>query len=376
MSQVALPLPSRSLTLAPKPFAVPAGFLFTLVILSAMAIGLAWWQGPGLLRDWEVSRDPVVLDEWDMVDGECSSRRGLTDCEANVTYSYDGQDYQKYITLAFFDLSSGDYTVDLVVSRDNPDLATLSLGLDMLWNRTIVMAVFMLLFGGGAIAMLFAGLQAGRANRAVAGPGRLNVVPVEVIEVKKVRGKDAVTYLDNIRSPSKRNIRTFMDKGQEPLIGYDEAGKPVGLAVLHEQSKTPILLDSRLERIEMTESERQAALAAFDAEQEQRGVVRAANPSPTVKRGPNILRGLAAGLGVIVLAVVAFFGFWLYYVTSAPDAFDSIGIEINNIMPEPLNTWGCEQLYKRFGDDRAPFGCTADDYQSWKVAQPTGKVKS
>ncbi len=376
MSQVTLPLPSRSLSLAPKPFAAPAGFLFTILILGAMAVGLAWWQGPGLLRDWEVSRDPLVLQEWDLVDGECSSRRGLTDCEANVTYSYEGQDYQKYITLAFFDLSSGDHTVDLVVSRNNPDLATLSLGLDMLWNRTIVMAVFLLLFGGGTIAMLISALNAGRGNRAVATPGRLTLVPVEVVEVRKLRGKNAVTYLDNIRAPSKRQLRTFFGKGEEPLIGFDENGKPVGLAVAHEQHKAPVLLDSGLQRIDMTESERQAALAAFDAEQQQRGMARAANPQAQAKRGPNILRGLAAGLGVIVLAVVGFFGFWLYYVTTAPDAFDSIGIEINNIMPEPLNTWGCEQLYKRFGDDRAPYGCVADDYRSWKVAQPEGKVKS
>ena len=78
---------------------------------------------------------------------------------------------------------------------------------------------------------------------------------------------------------------------------------------------------------------------------------------------------------MLVLAVVGFFGFWLYYVLKGPDAFDPIGIEINNIMPEPLNSWGCEQLYARFGHERAPYGCAADDFVSWKVAKPAGKVK-
>jgi hypothetical protein len=43
-------------------------------------------------------------------------------------------------------------------------------------------------------------------------------------------------------------------------------------------------------------------------------------------------------------------------------------MEINNMMPEPLNLWGCTQLEARFGGDRAPFGCTAADYTSWKTA--------
>jgi len=41
-------------------------------------------------------------------------------------------------------------------------------------------------------------------------------------------------------------------------------------------------------------------------------------------------------------------------------------MEINNILPGPINEWGCDQLQKRFGDDRAPHGCTASDYTSWK----------
>ncbi|RYE60079.1 MAG: hypothetical protein EOP20_03525 [Hyphomicrobiales bacterium] len=371
MSQVTLPLPQRSLAVTKRPFSMPAAFLFTVVILSAMAVGLAIWQGPGLWRDWQINQDPLVLEDWDMSEGECSSRRGLTDCEADITYTFEGQDYAKHITLAFLDFSSGDYLVDVVISRDDPELATLSLGLDMLWNRLAVFAVFMLLFVGGTIGMIVNAFRAAGANRAAGTPGRLTLVPVDVVEVKN----GVVSYVDHLKGKSKRTTRTHFAKGQTPLIGLDETGKPVGVAVKLEHVAIPILLDSNLERIELTDTERQAALAAFDAEQEQRGAKLATNPLPKEKRGPNIVRGLLAGGAVLVLAVVAFFGFWLYYVMAAPDAFDSVGIEINNIMPEPLNTWGCEQLYARFGDDRAPFGCTADDYVSWKVAEPKTKTK-
>lgn len=375
MSQITLPLPNRSLAVAKRPFSLPAAFLFTLVVLTALCVGLAWWQGPGLWRDWQISQKPLTLQDWDMLDGECSSRRGLTDCEVELAYRYKGQDYQKHVSLAFLDFSSDDYMVDVVIAEGNPELATISLGLDMLWNRLAVFAVFMLLFGGGLIAMVVNALQAGAANRAAAVPGRLTLVPVDIAEMKKAAGGMVVSYVDHLKGRSKRTTRTHFAKGTGPLIGLDETGKQVGVAVKLDHVRLPILLDTNLERVELTDIERQAALAAFDAEQEQRGARLAAMPPVKKSRGASVWRGLMAAGVVLVLAVVGFFGFWLYYVLKAPDAFDPIGIEINNIMPEPLNTWGCEQLHARFGDERAPYGCVADDFTSWKVQRPAGKVK-
>lgn len=375
MSQVTLPLPNRSLRINGKPFAMPAAFLFTVVILSVMAVGLAIWQGPGLWRDWQISQNPLTLQDWEMVEGECSSRRGLTDCEADVSYSYQGTSYDKHITLAFLDFSSGDYLVDLVISADDPDLATISLGLEMLWNRLAVFAAFMLLFAGGALAMIWGAINANRANGAAGNAGRLDVVPVHVMGVDEKRGGKFVGY-HRIENGKRKGsiIRTHFPAGQEPLMAIGADGGWYGVAVKSDHLSMPVMLDQGLTRLDIPESERQQALAAFDAEQQTRGVVPGEAAKPR-KQGPNWVRGVLAGGGVLVLAAVAFFGFWLYYVMAAPDAFDPIGIEINNIMPEPLNTWGCEQLYARFGGDRAPFGCVGDDYVSWKVAEPRGKVK-
>lgn len=375
MSQVTLPLPNRSLAVARRPFSLPGALLFTLVMLTGLCVGLSWWQGPGLWRDWQISQKPLTLQDWDMLDGECNSRRGLTDCEVELAYSYKGQDYRRHVSLAFLDFSSDDYMVDVVIAEGNPELATISLGLDMLWNRLAVFAVFMLLFGGGLIAMIVNAMQASAANRAAAVPGRLTLVPVDIAEMKKAGGGLAVSYVDQLRGGSKRTTHTHFAKGTGPLIGLDEAGKQIGIAVKPDHVRLPILLDSNLDRVELTDTERQTALAAFHAEQEQRGARLAAMPPVKKSRGASIWRGLMAAGVVLVLAVVGFFGFWLYYVLKAPDAFDPIGIEINNIMPEPLNTWGCQQLHARFGHERAPYGCAADDFTSWKVARPAGKVK-
>ena len=370
MSFVDLPLPSRSIAVVGRPFAAPAAFLFTVVIMSAMFIGLLIWQGPGLWRDIQINQNPQTIPDADVRDGECSTRRGLTDCEAQLVYNYNGQSYDTHVSLAFVDFSSSDYEVDVVISADKPELATLSLGLDMLWNRIAVFSAFSLLFAGGAIAMVVSGLHALGANRAAQEPGRLELVPVDIADTRN----GYVSYIDHIKgAKSGRTTRTRFARGQAPMMAVDEAGKVVGVAVKAQHVSLPILLDSGLMRLELSESDRQMALARFDAQQEGRnaaGVVDAAKPSPFKAA----LRGLMAAGGVLVLLVVGVFGYWLYYVTSAPDAFDSLGIEINNIMPGPLNMWGCTQLEARFGDQRAPFGCTTDDFESWR-STPTSKTK-
>ncbi|SEQ09140.1 hypothetical protein SAMN05428969_1918 [Devosia sp. YR412] len=368
MSFVDLPLPNRTIALTGRPVAAPAAMLFTVVLLSAMAIGLAIWQGPGLWRDWQISQNPLTMPTGEILDGECSTRRGLTDCEARLVYDYGGQSYDTHVSLAFVDFSSGDYEVDLVISRDKPELATVSLGLDMLWNRLAVFAVFMALFVGGPLAMFWGAYQASRANRTAAVPGRLTVVPVDVAGVDKKRNAQFVGYFAVKDGKRKGHItRTKFEDGQAPLMAVDEKGRLYGVAVKSENIALPVLLDSNLDRLELSDAERQLALASFDTQQEGRGaaaVVEKAKPSA----GKRALRGLLAGGSVLVLMVIGIFGYWIYYATSAGDAFDSVGIEINNLMPEPLNSWACTQLYERFGDERAPYGCVAEDFTSWKVA--------
>lgn len=371
MSFVDLPLPSRSIAIAERPFAAPAAFLFTVVIMTAMLVGLCFWQGPGLWRDIQISQNPVTLYDADVLDGECSTRRGITDCEARLVYDYEGQSYDTHVSLAFIDFSSDDYSVDVVISGDRPELATVSLGLDMLWNRLAVFAAFSALFGVGAIAMILAGMRARGANRAATTPGRLELVPVEVTDFRN----GFASYIDHLKGPkSRRATRTRFPRGQEPLMAVDAKGAVVGVAVKAEHVALPVLLDRGLTRLELSDAERQLALASFDAQQEGRDaavVVEKAKPS-VAKRA---MRGVIAFVAIIALFAVGIMGYWLYYVTSASDAFDQIGIEINNIMPGPLNMWGCTQLEARFGDSRAPYGCTTDDFETWRSSVGT-KTKS
>lgn len=112
----------------------------------------------------------------------------------------------------------------------------------------------------------------------------------------------------------------------------------------------------------MTPEERSAALAPLAAALG----VRPLELDTQGKKGPSLRARLARAFLVILLILGGVFGYWVWYVTSAGSQFTSPGMDLNNMMPAPLNRWGCDQLKKRFGDQRAPFGCAASDYTSWK----------
>lgn len=361
-----IPFPSRPVAATRSVFSPPRGFAFTILVLGALAVFLGWWQGPGLIRDLQINQNPLELYDYDF-DGECTMRRGITDCEVDLTYSHEGQNYESHVSFAFIDFHSGDYEAGVVISADKPELATLTLGLDMLWNRLAVFCVLMLIVVGGAIVMVFNTIQALSANGKVRHPAPGRLVAVDIGSVQEQRGKVLVNYIDHPKGPrSKRQSNTSFASGQAPLTTFDDKGQLVGVAFQRDDRSLPVLLDDRLERVDITPEERNAALAAV-AEINQRFAGQPATEAAKKKKGMNpALRGLMAGGGVIVLCILGGFGYWIYYVTSAPSQYDQIGMEINNILPGPLNEWGCDQLQKRFGDQNAPFGCTAADYTSWK----------
>jgi hypothetical protein len=353
-------LPSRPLLATRNPFAQGGWYLVSFLLLSAVAVFLSIWQVPGLVRDFQISQNPVTVTNGD-IDGECTTRKGITDCDARLVYSYNGQDYDTKVSIMFLDFHSGDYLVDVVISADKPELATLSLGLDMLWNRIAVFAVLAGICAVSGVALLIQAIQFGANNARLRHAGAMKLVPVDIAGVKKWRGGSLVTYVDHLKGPkSKRTSFTRLARDEEPLMVADDQGNAVAVAVLHERAARPVLLDAGLLRLDMTAHERRAMLASIGEP------AFAVAPAVKAKSGFHPWRGLAAGLGVLLLIAIGALGYWLWYVTSADNQFDSLGMEINQMMPVAVNAWGCDQLEQRFKKDRAPYGCTAEDYTSWK----------
>jgi hypothetical protein len=361
-------LPSRALALTRSVIAMPKAYYLSTPILLALVAFMLFAEAPGILRDYRISANPIIVEDGSIREGKCTTRKAIfTTCKAELGYVYNGQSHESDVEIMFVDFHSGDYETSLVISGDEPALATLSLGLDMLWNRIITLAAFTALLGGACLMMIFLALRLLVVWSQLRHPARLVPLPVEITAVDKKGNRFAVNYADKLSDrKTGRTALTRFGRGQEPLIVGESGRNAVALAVWHGTTALPVLLDSRLERIALTDEERAAALGPLTEELAAIAHQHASDLVDTSKKGPSLKKRLAMILLVLLLIVGGFFGYWLWYVTSASSQFNSPGMDINNMMPSSLNRWGCDQLKSRFGNDRAPFGCVAGDYTSWK----------
>ena len=127
-----LVLPSRPLSLARNVISTPNAYFWSTPIILALAVFLFVSEAPGVIRDFQISQNPLVLENGDVQNGKCTTRKAVfTDCEAHLVYSYGGRNYDTEVEVMFVDFHTGDYETGLVISADHPELATMSLGLDM-----------------------------------------------------------------------------------------------------------------------------------------------------------------------------------------------------------------------------------------------------
>lgn len=259
-----LPLPDRPLKLSRH---ARPGYFWSIIgglLLVVAGVFLLVWQGPGLQHDWIIRKNPVVVWDSEVQNGECTTRKAIfTDCSAHLVYSVDDQRYEVDAAVMFVSFDSGDYMVDVVRSGDDPSLATISIGLEKLWNRIATMAVFLLFTLGGGLMLFLQGTRAMRNATLLSGAGRFSVVPVSIANIQSAARRKVVTINDPSGKRPKAGFAQTFGKKEEPLIRQDQAGRTFGLAVKREGCEVPVLLDTRLERLNLTEAERQTALAAL-----------------------------------------------------------------------------------------------------------------
>ena len=235
------------------------------LMLGAVAAFIAIWQAPGIVNDWRVSQDPVVVYDAEITDGECNTRQGVfVDCSAHVSYEVKAKPFEHDIELMFVDFSTGDYQVDVVRSEQYPQLAALSLGLDMLWNRIIVGTLFVLFLAAAAVGLLLNGLRADRQRRIARQGAVLQPVSVDITNISKVVGGKAIQFQYGINRKNRPllTISRFKSK-EEPFWLHPDTGQ--ALAVLPQGSTVPFLLDQDLRRLDLTDTERAAILGPTPA---------------------------------------------------------------------------------------------------------------
>ncbi len=229
------------------------------LMLVGLALFFAIWQGPGVVADWIIAQDPVLIEDAIISDGECSTSRGFfVDCSAHVAYAVKGKQIERDIALMFVDFGSGDYTVDVVRSASQPTRVTLSLGLDMLWNRTITVAVITLLLALFGLALLRAGIRADRNRRLALRPTQLTAMAVPVLQINKVLGGNVVQYQYGINKRGNALLTTSRFRKSETPLWLEDEGTHA-LAVMPEKGQIPVLVDENLQRLDLSEDERASA---------------------------------------------------------------------------------------------------------------------
>lgn len=257
-------LPARTMRATRSVFSGTMINLWSGILLLGIALFIGVWQGPGIWRDIRIAQDPAALANFDVRNGECSFRRFFTTCEADVDYLYVGMPFEAHISFAFVDFSSRDYSVQVVIARGNPELATLDLGIDMLWNRIAVFAVLVLLLGGLGLRALYVVVATMRENRAAREGGAVRPVLLEITRSDKVWGAKAIAYRRKPEGNEKTAAASArFGKKDEPVwfLASDGAYHPVGVEM--DGVRRPILLDAALARLDFSEAERAALRAAL-----------------------------------------------------------------------------------------------------------------
>ena len=259
-----LSLPDRPLSIAKGALPSGWGIIIAGLFIGALGVFMLVWQLPPLLHDWKISRNPVVVYDGDIQNGRCTTRKGIfTDCEAHLSYAVDGTQYETDAAAMFVSFGSGDYMVDLVRSGDDPSLATISIGIEKMWNRIAVLTGFSVLLLGMALFALISGLSALRDRRILSQAGRLIAVPVPLAGIEDLKKGVKLSFTDPTGDrPNKKYEGTFIK--DEPLFQESASGVTTGIAVRHEGGGRPVLLDAGLQRLNLTEEERRTALASLN----------------------------------------------------------------------------------------------------------------
>ncbi|MDB5531266.1 MAG: rane protein [Devosia sp.] len=264
--------PTRPLRVAKSGIGSPMGNVVLALVMFALLLGGAIWVGPNLVRDFIIQADPVEVPEADIRNGECSTYRGIVEsCGADIAYEIKGKQVQASLHYLFLDPSNGDYQVSVVRSASHPSMATLSLGLDMLWNRAIVAAAVGLGLLAAGLALLTKASRGARFERSLKEPMQLVPLAATVSMARKLFfGLFGTSYAVKYSVDGKKYTNahtTFRGKSRPFVLGY--AGKKtVLLGVVPRQGGMLILLDAALTRMDFTDAEREAiggAMAALGA---------------------------------------------------------------------------------------------------------------
>jgi len=233
---------------------------FGLLVLAALTVASLIFVAPPLVSDWQVRNNvrPALASEIDS--GSCSSKLGFTICDVVLSAGKNPNVVRRSVHYVFFDVHSGNYSVQVVADPARPELLTTDLGLDKLINRTVVMGLFWLAMLAGTIAAIRTLMARRREKAEMAQLQRARLVPLQLTTVSRAKGvvNWTVQPLDGSTKP---RIWALPGKASPFMLGNG-----VLLAVAGQDGRLAVPLDQDLSWIDLTDAERQALTARLHAE--------------------------------------------------------------------------------------------------------------
>jgi len=249
-------LPRRAIAVRPPPAVGSLATLGLFALLFATLVGVLWWLGPDLVRDWRIRGDAVAASEVRIEQARCRTWLALIKV-CDVTYANGADGSTRRLWYLFFG-ASGEERMELLRSRSDPAQVSTRLGLERLYNRSIALALLTAILGfcvGAAVQVVHKVMRLQRVFAAMSGQ-RLTPVAVE-IERKNIvppRRRMWVYLYDD----GGRVGRAVVELSSKDGLVFLTADEKWALALRGEQGGTPLLLDSRLTCLDLTEGEKAA----------------------------------------------------------------------------------------------------------------------
>ena len=267
MQQPLFPTRPLKVTLPKPPSRLGALLLFLVGV--AFVSGIGFLMGPGLVRDAQILGNVEQATAARFVSGRCKSKLIIHFCDVTIERRGPTGPLREESSFGFFDLHFGSYSIVLMQKRGDPSIVTSDLALDQFWNRVITAALFVLLFGGGALASLRQATRAGigdvnRPFRELSG----KVLTLQIVEVLDRATPDKTswlwTYAPVSSGPAIGSQSTlFTPAGTWPFI-LDRAGRRA-LAASKPDGGPVLMLDSGLTFLNLKADEQARILAWRDS---------------------------------------------------------------------------------------------------------------
>lgn len=246
--------PLRVLRIGPSPIkALLAGIGFL-----AFALVAIWMAVQNLAPDYKIAAGPVPVNRGE-VKGECTVRYIVfTGCTVNLHYTVDGRSYDMKRRFYWFDTSGGSYSASIVRSATQPELATIDIALERMWNRLAFALAFILFFGAVGVMGLLGWRKTGRLHRHYPS-GKSQPLRLVRVAVRQQMAEKNRLYSYTLEADGKKyNFGTNFTKAEQgPLLTTQ--GEGVAVAAL-DAPLLPVLLDAQATRLDLTADERATLL--------------------------------------------------------------------------------------------------------------------